>query len=84
MLLEFLLAALTTSSTQINISTAQVAAATEDLRVQQERYRVGAATILDLLTSQASLTQAQVNLVQSKFNYVIALASLEALVGRAL
>ncbi len=79
-----LLAALTTSSTQINISTAQVAAATEDLRVQQERYRVGAATILDLLTSQASLTQAQVNLVQSKFNYVIALASLEALVGRAL
>jgi len=25
-----------------------------------------------------------VNLVQSKFNYVIALASLEALVGRAL
>jgi len=79
-----LLAALTTSATQIDISTAQVAAATEDLRVQQERYRVGAATILDLLTSQASLTQAQVNLVQSRFNYVIALASLEALVGRQL
>ncbi len=79
-----LLAALTTSATQIDISTSQVAAATEDLRVQQERYRVGAATILDLLTSQASLTQAQVNLVQSRFNFVIARAQLEALVGRNL
>ena len=79
-----LLAALYTSATQIDISTAQVAAATEDLRVQQERYRVGAATILDLLTSQASLTQAQVNLVQSRFNFVIARAQLEALVGRQL
>ncbi len=78
------LAALLTSFTQIDISTAQVAAATEDLRVQQERYRVGAATILDLLTSQASLTQAQVNLVQSRFNFVIARAQLEALVGRNL
>jgi len=79
-----LLAALYTSATQVDISTAQVAAATEDLRVQQERYRVGAATILDLLTSQASLTQAQVNLVQSRFNFVIARAQLEALVGRQL
>jgi len=78
------LAALLTAFTQIDISTAQVAAATEDLRVQQERYRVGAATILDLLTSQASLTQAQVNLVQSRFNFVIARAQLEALVGRQL
>ena len=45
-----------------------VAAATEDLRVQQERYRVGAGTILDLLTSQASLTQAQTDLHHSMFD----------------
>ena len=61
-----------------------VAAATEDLRVQQERYRVGAGTILDLLTSQANLTQAQTNLVQARFNYLIARAQLEALVGHSL
>jgi outer membrane protein len=78
------LAALTTSFEQINIAQANVAAATEDLRVQNERYRVGAATILDLLTSQAALTQAEVNLVQSRFNYLIARAQVEAVVGRTL
>jgi len=78
------IAALGTSFTQIGIATDNVAAATEDVRVQQERYRVGAGTILDLLTSQASLTQAQTDLVQARFNYLIARAQLEALVGRAL
>jgi len=78
------LAALTTAATQMDISRANVAAATEDLRVQQQRYRVGVATILDLLTSEASLTQAEVSLVQSRYNYLIARAQLEALVGRSL
>lgn len=78
------LAALTTSFEQIGIAQANVAAATEDLRVQNERYRVGAATILDLLTSQAALTQAEVNLVQTRFNYLIARAQVEAVVGRTL
>jgi outer membrane protein TolC len=78
------IAALETAFQQIDIATVNVAAATEDLRVQQERYRVGAGTILDLLTSQANLTQAQTNLVQARFNYLIARAQLEALVGRSL
>ncbi len=78
------LAALGTSYTQIEIAAENVAAATEDVRVQQERYRVGAGTILDLLTSQTSLTQAQTNLVQARFNYLIARAQLEALVGHSL
>jgi outer membrane protein len=78
------LAALTTSIVQINIARDNLAAATEDLRVQNERYRVGAATILDLLTSQAALTQAQVNVVQTRFNYLIARAQVEAVVGRTL
>ena len=78
------IAALGTSFAQIGIATDNVAAATEDVRVQQERYRVGAGTILDLLTSQASLTQAQTDLVQARFNYLIARAQLEALVGRSL
>jgi outer membrane protein len=77
-------AALGTSFLKIGITTDNVAAATEDLRVQQERYRVGAGTILDLLTSQASLTQAQTDLVQARFDYLIARAQLEALVGHDL
>ncbi|HLZ46819.1 MAG TPA: TolC family protein [Gemmatimonadales bacterium] len=78
------LAALSTAFEQISIAQDNVAAATEDLRVQNERYRVGAATILDLLTSQAALTQAEVNLVQTRFNYLIARAQVEAVVGRTL
>src|SRR2546428_343841 len=77
-------AAFTAAGTQMDISRANVAAASEDLRVQQQRYRVGVATILDLLTSEASLTQAEVSLVQSRYNYLIARAQLEALVGRSL
>jgi len=78
------LAALTTAFVQIDIAQANLAAATEDLRVQNERYRVGAATILDLLTSQAALTQAEVNLVQTRYNYLIARAQVEAVLGRTL
>jgi outer membrane protein len=78
------LAALETAFQQIDIAAVNVSAAQEDLHVQQERYRVGASTILDLLTSEANLTQAQTNLVQARFNYNIARAQLEALVGRTL
>ena len=77
-------AALQTAFAKLAITVSNVAATTEDLRVQQERYRVGAATILDLLTSQASLTQAQTDQVQARFDYLIARAQLEALVGRNL
>jgi outer membrane protein TolC len=78
------IAAVTTAFAKLDITASTVAAASEDLRVQQERYRVGAATILDLLTSQANLTQAQQNQVQARFDYLIARAQLEALVGRTL
>lgn len=78
------IAALATAFAQIEIASVNVDAATEDLRVQQERYRVGAGTILDLLTSQANLTQIQTNLVQARFNYLIARAQLAALVGHDL
>ncbi len=78
------IAAMTTAYAKIDIARANVAAATEDLRVQNERYRVGAATILDLLTSQTALTTAEGNLVQSRFDYLIARAQVEALLGRAL
>jgi outer membrane protein len=78
------IAALETAFAQVEIAVVNVDAATEDLRVQQERYNVGAGTFLDLLTSQANLTQIQTNLVQARFNYLIARAQLEALLGRSL
>jgi outer membrane protein TolC len=78
------IAALATAYEKISIAETNVAAATEDLRVQSERYRVGAATILDLLTSQTALTTAEQNLVQVRFDYLIARAQVEAVLGRTL
>ena len=78
------LAALTTAYAQIAIVGTNVAAATEALRVTQERYRLGAGTLLDLLTAQANMTQAEVNQVSARYNYVIARAQVEGLAGHPL
>ena len=58
--------------------------AAEDLRVVRERYGVGAATILDILVSQNALTQAEADVVTSRYDYILARAELEAILGREL
>ena len=78
------LAELTAARTQIDITRTSVMAAEEDLRVQQERYRLGASTIVEVLTSQEALNQAEVDVVVARFEYLRAKASLEALIGRNL
>ncbi len=78
------LAALDAAQEQLVIAEASRVAAEEDLRVQQERYRLGAVTILDVLTSQVNLDQAEVDLVQARLNLLLAKAQLEALIGREL
>ena len=78
------LAELASARAQIEITGTSVLAATEDLRVQQERYRLGASTIVDLLTSQEALNQAEVDVVVARFAYLRARAQLEALIGRTL
>ena len=76
--------ALRTAQQRIDIQTQAVAAAEEDLRVQQQRYGLGASLLLDVLTSQTQLTQARVALIQARFDARVARAQLEALVGRPL
>jgi outer membrane protein TolC len=61
-----------------------VEVARENYRVQQARYRAGASTILDLLEGQTQLTEAQADLVQARYATRLALAGLEALLGRRL
>jgi outer membrane protein TolC len=78
------LAALDAAGQQIDVSRTQVAAAEENLRMQRERYRLGASTIVDMLTAEVSTNQAEVSLVQARYNYLIARAQLEAYVGHAL
>jgi outer membrane protein len=68
--------------TQIQLQA--VAASEEDLRVQQQRYALGASTLLDLLTSQTQLTQARQSLIQARLDARTARAQLSSLIGREL
>ena len=76
--------ALRTAETRIQIQQASIAAAMEDQRVQQQRYSLGASTLLDLLTSQSTLNQARAALIQARQDYRIARAQIEAIIGRDL
>jgi len=75
---------MTTAGEQVGINAASVAAAVEDLRVQQRRYELGASTLLEVLTSQSQLDTARTALIRARFDYRVAKAQLEALIGRDL
>ena len=82
--LEQHLAALELAEQQIALTEEAVRVAEEDLRVQSERYRLGVSTILDQVSSQLALVQAENDRIAARHNYQIAKAELEALVGREL
>lgn len=73
-----------TAEQAIEIAQEALRVAEEDLRVVRERYRVGVATILELVSSQLSVVQAGVNGVTARYDYVLARARLEAILGRGL
>ena len=58
--------------------------ARENFRVQQTRYSAGATTILDLITAQVALSNAEATLVQSVYATRLARAGLETILGRRL
>ncbi len=68
----------------IDLAEQNVELSTESLRVVQERYELGLATILELQDAQITLTQAEVDLVNGRFSYDVAIASIEALLGRSI
>lgn len=76
--------ALETQELAIEIGQEAVAVAEEDLRVVRERYRANVARIFDVVESQVALADAQVELVQARYDYLLALAQLEAILGREL
>jgi len=73
-----------TAEQAIALAEEALVVAQEDLRVVRERYRVGVATSLDLVISQISLRQADVDVVLARYDFALAKADLEALIGRAL
>ncbi|NIP60957.1 MAG: TolC family protein, partial [Gemmatimonadetes bacterium] len=61
-----------------------VEAAAEDLRVSQQRFRLGVATSLDLRSAQIALAQAQVDVIRRRFDHEVGIAQLERLLGMSL
>ena len=77
-------ASLRAAELSFQIAQASRLAAIEDLRVQQERFRLGASRVVDVLDSQVNLDQAEVDMVQARLDYLVARAQIEALIGREL
>jgi outer membrane protein TolC len=67
---------------QVEVAQENVAAAEEDMKITQEKYNLGAATILDLLDAQVSLKTAQVGHISAQFDLNLAIANLENAMGK--
>ncbi|HUF64968.1 MAG TPA: TolC family protein [Gemmatimonadaceae bacterium] len=71
-----------TARAGVELARSGVAAAAENYRVQRARYAGGAGSILDLLEAQVALSESEVELIRSRQSAKLALAQLEALLGR--
>ena len=73
-----------TSAAAVDLARLGVDVAQQTYRMQELRYRAGAGTILDLLDAQLSLAEAEAGLVRARNEARLALARLEAILGRRL
>ncbi|MEO7138615.1 MAG: TolC family protein [Gemmatimonadales bacterium] len=72
------------SAAAVELARVAVNVASQTYRMQELRYRSGASTILDLLDSQVDLAEAEAGLVEARYLNRLALARLEAILGRRL
>ena len=72
------------SAAAVKLALVAVNVASQTYRMQELRYRSGATTILDLLDSQVDLAEAEAGLVEARYLNRLALARLEAILGRRL
>ena len=66
----------------IGLTNDKLQSAKEDLDLVQEKYNLGAASILDLLDSEVSYKQAESDQVQALYNYNLAVAQFEQAIGK--
>jgi outer membrane protein len=75
---------LTTSVRTVEIQDENAAAARQALSLAEERYRVGAATFVDVTDARASFERAENDRISAVYDYHKAFAALESAVGRPL
>lgn len=75
---------LTTAARTVALQEQTAQKAREELAFAEERYRVGAATFLDVTTARSEFEQAQIDRVNAIYDYHKAFAALESAVGRPL
>ena len=66
---------------EYDVSQKGLRSATEDRKIAEERYNLGAGTLLDLLTANAGLVNAEANVVNASYDYVIAKRNVEYALG---
>ncbi len=75
---------LVTDARTVELQQQNALKASEELAYAEERYRVGATTFLDVTTSRGTYEQAQIDRINSIYEYHKAFAQLESAVGRPL
>ena len=73
---------MTASSEQVVSNKENVMQAEKAVQIAGKRYEVGKGTVLELNSSQVSLTQAQLTYNQSIYDYLVAKADLDQVVGK--
>ncbi len=66
-----------TAAKQLDVAQAQLEAARQALDAQQERYRVGLATLAELSTARADFTQASVSRTQAEYTLLLRRRAIE-------
>jgi outer membrane protein len=73
---------LTAAEKNLEISRRTLFSAQEDHRIANERYSLGAGTLLDLIVANSNLTAAQSDVINGTFNYLIVLRQVDYQLGR--
>ena len=73
---------MTASSEQVVSNKENVMQAEKAVQIAGKRYEVGKGTVLELNSSQVSLTQAQLTYNQSIYDYLVAMADLDQVLGK--
>ena len=66
---------------QYEVGQKALVSAGEDLKIAEERYNLGAGTLLDMLVANANLVSAQANSINAVYNYVTSHRNLEYSLG---